>query len=189
MDVDLHQASAITIAAGAMFFIAAAFLPVSMRVFPERSPTRRLEHIASARTQWSVGQVLFGLGAVVTVAGVATLAEHAPDGTASRLLQVSAIVLLIGAALWVWHVYQRGVDPAAFTAGLLPAWPVLGYFILTEAALVVYGVALLRIGLAAWVGWLVIASMAVLFALTIAFRDMVPAAYYLVTLVTAVMLW
>ena len=189
MDIDLQRGSAITIAAGALLFIVAAGLPVSARVFPERSAERRLEHIAAARTMWSVGQALFGLGAVLTVAGVALLARHVPDGTTTQLLQVSTIVLLIGAALWVWHVYQRGVDPPAFTGGSLPTWPVLGYFVLTEAALVLYGWALLRIGLAAWVGWFVIASMAVLFVLTIVFRDMVPAAYYLVTLVTAVMLW
>lgn len=189
MDIDLQRASGITLALGALFFLVAAFLPVSMRVFPEPSPERRLEHIAAARTQWSVGQVLFGLGAIVTVAGVVLLSQDVRVGTATRLLQICAAVLLIGAVVRVRHVYQRGVDPAAFTAGALPAWPVLTYFVLTEVALGVYGVALLHIGLAAWVGWLVIVSMTLLFVLTIAFRDMVPAAYYLVTLITAVMLW
>lgn len=189
MDIDLQRASAITLAVGALFFLVAAGLPVSIHVFPEPSPERRLEHIAAARMQWSVGQVLFGLGAIVTVAGVILLGQHVHLGTATRLLNICAVVLLIGAVLWVWHVYQRGVDPTAFTAGALPAWPVLTYFVLTEVALGVYGVALLRIGLPAWVGWLVIVSMAVLFVLTLVFRDMVPAAYYLVTLVTAVMMW
>lgn len=189
MDINLQRASAITIGVGAIVFLVAASLPVSIHVFPERVPARRLEHIAAARTQWSVGQVLFGVGAVVTVAGVVMLARHAADGPATRLLQISAGVLLLGAALWVWHLYGRSTDPAAFTAGHLPMWPVLAYFVLTEVALGIYGLALLRMGVTAWVGWLVIVSMAVLLVLTIVFRDMVPAAYYLVTLVTALMLW
>lgn len=189
MNIDLQRASAGTLVIGAVSFLVAAFLPVSMRVFPELLPERRLEHITAAHTQWSAGQALFGLGALVTAAGVGLLSRSVRVGPTTRLLQVSAAVLLIGAIMWVWHVYQRAVDPAAFTAGTLPSWPVMTYFVLTEVALAVYGVALLRVGLAPWVGSLVIISMAVLFALTIVFRDMVPAAYYLVTLITAVMLW
>lgn len=189
MDVDLQRASAIIIAVGAVLFLIAAFLPVSARVFPERSPERRLEHIAAARTMWSVGQVLFGLGALLTPTGTALLAAAARGGATAQLLTASTILLLAAAGLWAWHVYQRGVAPASFTSGSLPTWPVLTYFVVTEVALAVYGIAWLRIDLPAWVGWLTIASMGALLALTVAFRDMIPAAYYLVTLVTAVMLW
>lgn len=46
-----------------------------------------------------------------------------------------------------------------------------------------------RSGLQPWVGWMAIGSMALLIVLTLIYRDMVPAVYYLVTLLTAVMLY
>lgn len=69
-------------------------------------------------------------------------------------------------------------------------WPLALYFLATEVGLAVYGIALLTGGLLPpWVGWVVIGSMALVFALTLITRDMVPAVYYLVTLLTGVMLY
>lgn len=189
MEIGLQRVSAIVIFLGAVLFMIAAALPVSFRVFPEPSPVRKLESIEASPTTWSVAQVLFALGATLTVVGIALLAHHFRDRAIAWILQASVGLLLPGVLLWIWHCYGRAVDPTAFAAGSLPMWPVVLYFILTEAGLGVYGVALLRSGLPPWVGWMVIGSMALVFLLTLIYRDMVPAVYYLVTLPTAVMLY
>jgi len=189
MEIGLQRVSAIVIILGAVIFMIAAALPVSFRVFPEPSPTRKLQSIEASPTTWSVAQVLFALGATLTVVGIALLAHHFRDRSIAWILQASVGILLPGVLLWMWHLYGRAVDPAAFAAGSLPVWPLAVYFVSTEAGLALYGVALLRTGLPAWVGWMVIGSMALLFVMTLFYRDMVPAVYYLVTLLTAVMLY
>jgi hypothetical protein len=52
----------------------------------------------------------------------------------------------------------------------------------------ILGVALLSTDLPPRVGWMLIISVALLFVLTLIFRDMVPLMFYLVTMVTGVML-
>lgn len=174
------------IVVGALVFLGAAAFPVSYRVFSEPSSGRRLEHIEASATAWTVAQVLFGLGAAITIGGVALLAREL-DGW---LMQASVAFLVAGLLPWAWHLYARAVDPGSFAAGSLPMWPLAVYFLATAVGLAVFGVALLTGGvLAPWVGWVVIGSMALVFALTLITRDMVPAVYYLVTMLTGVMLY
>lgn len=188
MDLRPQQVAAIVIVVGALAFIGAAALPVSFRVFPEPSPVRRLQHIEASPTSWTVAQVLFGLGATLTVGGIALLIRTLGED-AARLGRMGVLVLLVGLVPWIWHLYARTVDPAAFAAGSWPVWPLMVYFVLTEVGLAIYGAALLATDLPAWVGWLVIATMALVLAITLITRDMVPAVYYLVTLVTGVVLY
>lgn len=189
MEIGLQRVSAIVIILGAVMITAA--LPVSFRVFPEPSPTRKLQSIEASPTTWSVAQVLFALGATLTVVGIALLAHHFRDmtGPSHGSCRPVSESCSLAYCFWMWHLYGRAVDPAAFAAGALPVWPLADYFVSTEAGLALYGVALLRTGLPAWVGWMVIGSMALFFVMTLFYRDMVPAVYYLVTLLTAVMLY
>lgn len=181
-----QRVSAIVIVVGALAFLSAAAFPVSFRVFPEPAPVRRLEYIEASATAWTVAQVFFGLGATLTVVGIALLTREAD----TWLMQASVALLLAGLLPWIWHLYARATDPATFVAGSLPMWPLALYFLATEVGLAVYGIALLTSGLLPpWVGWAVIGSMALVFALTLITRDMVPAVYYLVTLLTGVMLY
>jgi hypothetical protein len=50
------------------------------------------------------------------------------------------------------------------------------------------GYALLRSDLAPWIGWMLIGSMVLLFALTLIYRDMPPLMFYLVTLIAGIAL-
>ncbi len=189
MEISLQKMSALVIIVGSVLFLIAAFLPISVRVFPEPSAARKLEIIMASPTAWFVAQIFFALGAMVTVIGIALVGYRFRDQSFALLMQASVAVLLLGALLWIWHVYARTVDPAAFAEGSLPVWPLGLYFVLTEAGLAVFGVALLRSGLPQWVGWVVIGSMVLFFVLTLIFRDMVPLVYYLITLLTGVTLY
>jgi hypothetical protein len=57
-----------------------------------------------------------------------------------------------------------------------------------QAGLAILGYALLRSDLPTWIGWMLIGSMALLFVLTLIFRDMVPLMFYLVTLILGIAL-
>jgi hypothetical protein len=104
-------------------------------------------------------------------------------------MHASAAVLALGALLWTWYLYVRAVNPGAFVAGALPVWPLMLYFVLTEAGLALFGVALLSSALPQWVGWLMVGSMALFFVLTMILRDIAPFVYYVITLLTGVMLY
>jgi hypothetical protein len=187
--MSLHKISAIVIILGSVLFLIAAFLPISVRVFPEPSAARKLEIIMASPTAWFVAQIFFAFGAMITVTGIALVGYQFRDQSFALLMQASVAVLFLGALLWIWYLYMRTVDPAAFAEGSLPVWLLLLYFVLTEAGLAVFGVSLLRSALQQWVGWVVIASMALFFLLTVILRDIPPFVYYLITLLTGVMLY
>ena len=180
------RTAAIVVIVGSILFLAAAFSPVS-RIFAEPDPMERLAIIEGARTQWTVSQILFALGALVTPAGVGLLAYRATGSGPSLTLYAATAVMMIGALLWSWHVYERAADPAAFTGGRLSVWPFVVYSLLTMAGLVLLGVALLQTGLAGWVGWLCIGAAGLFLVVGLIFRDMPPFAYYVVTLTVGVM--
>ena len=188
MDLRLQKLSAILVILGSVLFLIAAFSP-SSRVFPEPSAARKLEIILASPTAWLVAQILFALGAMITVIGIALVAYLARERSYAWLMHTSVAVLLVGGLLWIWHLYERTIDPGAFTADVLPVWPPFLYFVLTEAGLAVFGMALLRSALPQWVGWTVIGSMVLFLVLTLSFGDMVPLVYYLITLLMGVKLY
>ena len=133
-------------------------------------------------------QILFGLGALVTAIGIGLFAYALRRQPSAWLIWVSVAVLLVAAILWLWHLYERIVDPVAFAEGRWPRWPLLAYFMLTEIGLAILGYALLRSDLAPWIGWMLIGSMVLLFVLTLIYRDIPPLMFYLVTLIAGIAL-
>jgi len=57
---------------------------------------------------------------------------------------------------------------------------------LTEIGLAILGYALQSSDLLSWIGWMLIGSMVLLFALTPIYRDMPPLMFYLVTLIAGI---
>lgn len=188
MEPGTQKVAALIVVAGSVLFLAAAFSPIS-RVYAEPDAARRLEIILAGPNQWLISHLLFGLGAAVTAAGIGWLASALSGRPSAVWLYACAALLLIGAVLWGWHLYLRVADPEAFATRTMPAWHFFAYTFLTQAALVLFGVGLLRTALPPWVGWLAIGSMALFFVLTIITGDMPPFVYYLVTLTAGVMLY
>jgi hypothetical protein len=184
----LLRLGAIALLAGASFIVAAV-LPISWRVFPEPSSDKKLEHILASATQWTVANVLFGVGAAAVAGGIFLFALGVDDLAARVMALVSGVLALAGLVPWIVHLSARVTDPAAFARGDLPPWWLWTYFILTPVAIALFGAALLASGLlAAWVGWTMIGAMAVIVVATLIAGDMVPAVYYLVTLLPGTML-
>jgi len=182
------KVSAIVILIGSVLFLIAAFSPIS-RIFGIASAQARLQVISASPTAWAVAQVLFAIGAIVAGIGVLLAAIALPGRPSSSLVYVAAVLLLVGAAAWSWHVYLRAADPQAFTDGTLPAWHFILYNVLTLAALAIIGFALLRMGFPAWSGWLLIAGSILLFVLYVILKDMPPLVYYILGLVLGVVLF
>ena len=182
---NLTRIGATVTIAGSGLFLVAAFLPIS-RVFPEPSPAKKLEIIEADPGQWLVAQVMFALGAVLTVIGIVLFAYSFRHEPFPWLGWTSAILLAVGVVPWVWGVSARAADPASFAEGLQPPWRNLMYFLLTEVGLGVFGAALLAARGPAWLGWLVMAAMAALAAVTLVFGDIAPFFFYAVTLLVGI---
>jgi hypothetical protein len=180
--------AAITIIVGSIFFLIAAFLPIS-RVFVTPDTAGKLEIINAAPGQWTFAQIFFALGSLVTVLGVAMLANRMSGQSVSLYMYVATGLMGVGALLWSWHVYSRAVDPAAFAAGEVPIWLFAGYSLLTMVGLALIGFALLQIGLPPWVGWLAIGSAGLFLVLGLAFGDMPPFVYYVIMLTIGIMVY
>ena len=182
------KTSAVVIIAGSVVFLIAAFSPIS-RVFGLPSPDARLQLINSSLRAWSVSQVLFSVGAVVTAFGVILAASALRTRPGSPLLYVAGALLLVGSAAWSWSVYLRAINPGAFIHGTLPGWHFVVYTLLTMASFVLIGAALLRMGFPAWAGWLLLAASLLFFILYLIFKDMPPFVYYLLGAVLGVVLF
>ena len=172
---------------GSILFFIAAFSPIA-QVFSEPDAAKKLEILLNGRMDWVVDQIFFAFGALVTAVGLYITANHLRTipGSGRAFLGVAAIA--IGAVLWSWDVYLRGIDPQAFVQGTLPAWPFMAYTVLTQAGLATFGSVLIRSTLPHWVGWVFIGGSLLFFIVYLIFKDMPPFAYYILTLPTGIML-
>jgi hypothetical protein len=185
MRIGLAEVSGAVIILGSASFLIAAFLPISIRVFPADA-AKRAAFIADSPAAWTVAQVLFGLGAVITAVGVVLLAIHQGALPFAWVMWVSAAVLALATVPWVWLLVARTTGAEAFARGALAAWPAMTYFVVTEIGLVVLGVALLLGPYPSWLGWVVAGGATVLLILTLVLGDMPPFTFYLLTLLVGV---
>jgi hypothetical protein len=172
---------------GSVLFMIAAFLPYS-RIFAESDPTIRLEILDQQRKMWSFGQVLFALGSVITVFGLAYLYFRYRESIPGLWAWISILALLAGSILWSWHCVERLISPEGFVNGTLTPGLFLVYSLFTQAGLILFGILLLGTDLASWTGWMLILGMALLSVLMIIFKDMPPFVYYVFTLILAIKL-
>ena len=185
--MSILKISGIVILLGSVCFLVAAFSPIS-RVFGLSNTKDKLAMITGDLAAWNFSQVLFALGAIVTVFGIALLAYALKDRPMAPLLFTAAALLAVGAAAWTWHTYLRMQDPAAFVNGILPGWHFVLYTLLTIAAFSLIGIALLRMGFPTLTGWLLIGGSLLFLALYIIFKDMPPFVHYLLGVALAIAL-
>lgn len=181
--MSVSKFTAIILIAGSLLFLIGAFSPVSLAFFSESDETKRLGIILGRRQAWSISQLFFALGAVVTAAGIGLAAHDLRALSSPSLLPyLGAAAIIIAAGLWSWHVYLRAVGPRAFVEGVLPAWHFTGYTLFTQAGLIAIGAAMLRSTTPDWVGWAMIGGALVCFLIYLRLRDLPPFIYYLLTL-------
>lgn len=187
--MNTQKIAAIVLIVGSILFLIGAFSPISMAFFSEREEAKRLEIAMDERRAWTVSQIFFALGAVVTAVGVGLASYHFRALAGGGLAFLAAAVVVIGAGYWFWHVYLRTVDPTALVEGTLPAWYFSAYTLLTQAGLVAFGILLIRAPIPGWVGWVVISGVFLSFATYLVLKDMPPFAYYLLTLLAGIMMY
>jgi hypothetical protein len=185
MESSIQKSLSLLLAFGSLLFIIAAFLPVS-RVFAEPDPDKKLSIIMDMRTMWTTGEVLFGLGSLVTVIALGLQSWGLRTINGAGWSHLGVVLMFTGMTLWCWHVWERTVDPEAFVSGTNTPYLFWLYSILTQIGLILVGITILRSDLANWVGWMFIIGSAILMILMVIFKDMPPFIYYVLTLIAAI---
>jgi hypothetical protein len=178
----------IVLIVGAILFLAASFSPISM-VHAEPTAAGKLEMIMASPNAWTLSQVLYTLGAIVTVAGVGMVLYSLRQQSPPFLWLLTILALASGTLFFAGYAYFRMVNPQAWVQMTPPVWPFLAYSLLTQAGLCLFGVIWLRAQHPRWPGWLMLGGALFFFILMVIFGDMPPFVYYLLTLVAGVVLY
>jgi hypothetical protein len=143
--------------------------------------------IDAKRKAFVMSQAAFGLGALITAAGLLLLTLDIGDSASVILNYGAAAAMVIGAGLWAVVTYQRAVDPETMFADYLGSRPMWAYFVLTEIALALYGIVFLQSDVANWLGYMsfVVAAVMAVGALTIP-EWLPPQIIYLLTLIAGI---
>jgi hypothetical protein len=179
-----QEVMALLLGLGSVLFLVAAFLPVS-RVFAEPSPESKIEIIQSMRQMWTLGQLLFGLGALIVAASFSMLTYQMKNVPGSQWAMLAVILLIVGAIFWCWHLAERMTNPHIFAFNRHTPYLFVAYSIFTQLGLILIGTFFLRAGIFHWVALMFIISSSIFFLLMVIFKDLPPFAYYLITLIAA----
>lgn len=188
MNLSIQKNIAILLGIGSFLFLVAAFLPYS-RVFAEPSPEKKLAIIMNMRKLWNIGQILFGLGAIITAVAFGFLSFGLREITGIVGSRIGFFLMLAGALLWSWHVTERMINPAAFTSGNNTPYLFVVYSVFTQVGLVLLGILFVNSSIANWVGWMFIIGSALFFVLMVIFKDMPPFVYYLISIIASVVIY
>lgn len=166
---------------GALVFNIAAFAPFNMRFFTSNSAESRAAMIERGPWMWRALCVLFMAGAVLTVAGLLLLTLD----LGIWWLWIGLAAAVVGTYFWLRiNLFRLAAVPQAVANNPGAARPWFRWYVLlTQAAWIIFGLALLNTTLPAWLGWGLIVVTAVTFGLYVITRDLPPFVFYLLTLV------
>lgn len=182
----MNKMTGIVIVIGSILFLIAAFMPITT-VFVIK---RDVAIVQSRLVEWVASLILFGSGGVITVVGMGLLTLHLRgihQGAGASSLGFAAMA--VGVVCWSVIVYLRYSLPLeiVFKEPVFGGWFV-AYTLLTQIALVGYGVALSQAGFPRWLGFSTIGLAAASVIAYLVFKDMPPLAHYVITLVIGVAL-
>ena len=110
----MQKLAGIGLIVGSVLFIIAAFTPLTFKVIMA-DMQQRVDLIQNERTGWVLLNILFGIGSVVAVVGLALFAQHVQsigDNPTVRVVSyLSAATAALGALCWVIIVYNRATLP------------------------------------------------------------------------------
>jgi hypothetical protein len=185
--VDTDQTAGVLLITGALIFLAGAAVGVPT-VFTVGDPQARLRLLEQHPGRWRAAQPLYGLGPLITVAGVGSLAAGAASQGTRATFWAACLALAIGALAWSRSLYLRGTRMSEFAFGTLPGWPFATYVLLTIAGLALLGIGILTGGFPVWLGWFTFGADIVFLIGYTRFKDIPPLVFYLLLIVVGAVL-
>jgi len=184
---------------GALVAILGESRPVITNVFGTiDNPQLQVEYIQNDPTGWAVGNLLMGAGSLIAAIGVVLFARHVQSLSNNRNVRIAgylgAAMAVVGALFWAFVIYNRVTKtPQEVVANMdgplwMGVWMGVGYFLLTEIALIIIGFLLLQTGYPKWLAWPVLVLGGLMLIATLVLGGFVPAAYYLIFLILGIAL-
>ncbi len=189
----MQKLAGIGLIIGSVLFIVAAFTPLTFKVIMA-DVQQRVDLIENERAGWIFLNILFGLGSIIAVIGLALFAQHVQSIENSITMRIvsylGAAIAAVGAICWVIIVYNRAVlapQEVAINLGV-NNWTFPAYTLLTQLALMIVGFVLIQSNYPGWLSWgmLVLGGLSILAYLV--FKDMPPFVHYVLLLVMGIAL-
>lgn len=189
----LNLAGVLLIAGFGLIILASIASPP--RLYQESDSKKRVEIIETHQSLWMASNVLFGLAALATVAGLILFSISVQGEVNSLLNWLAALSYGLGTALWIIFLYNRTVNPAElfgdydFTAG---TYALIGLLL---GGLLLYGIVYIQAGYPGWlsfgtVGLTVLIGVLALVFPSRFFASFPPQVLYLFTLAAGIVfLW
>src|SRR5215216_2446724 len=178
----MNKFPAIVVIIGSVMFLTAAFMPISF-VYGERDVQTQIARVQDSPLAWVISLSLFALGSMLVV-GLAWLTLYLRSTSAAFATSLGLVMIAFGTLCWVVIVYKRATLPLQDVFGAPTfGWLFIAYTLLTQAALIAYGLAFLQAGYPRWLGLGAIIPAALLCVAYLIFKDMPPFVYYVITLV------
>jgi hypothetical protein len=185
--------SGIVLIIGVICFFVGVALPVVSDVFQTSDKTLQLQYIEANPDQWELGNLLVGIGGIITALGILlfsfALQQTDSDSRVIAMSYVAAIAAGLASALLMWICYKRSTLPPAEVADNLNinSWAYPVYAVFTALGILLVGFIIMRL-YSKIAGGLVIVVDGILLLILIATGDLPPVAYYVLTLIIGITL-
>lgn len=175
-------------------FVMVASVVGPPRLYQEPDVNRQLELIVEHQTTWIASNIFFGLGGLVTSAGLVLFSLQLRGSENAWLAGAGSAAYALGTFAYAIFLYRRTVDPAALFTDY--SFTPLTVFLLASLVigLLLTGAAFLWVGYPAWLGVITIAGMVLvgggaLFFPAQFFNSFPPQALFLFTFVAGIVMW
>lgn len=168
--MNIQTLSGILLIAGFILF-AINSLIAPPKLYQEKDTGLRLQIIADYPSRWQIAQWSGGLSALAIGLGFVLLSLHLLGGANPWLLSAGAAALALAGVFSLLYVRQALADPQAYLERV--GFPPLAatYILLTAVGGVLFGLVFLQVGFPTWLGYLTLASGALLILLLVLVRN------------------
>lgn len=165
-----------------------AFLVGPKGIYQMQDLQKRVQIIEENKTGWNVSQSLLGLGALLTAVGLVVLALYLRSLANGLIPGLGATAFVFGTISGAIFIYRQTVDPLGSYEGAYPSSEML-YYWLALTGLLLFGVAFLQVGLAAWLGYVTIGAALLGIVLLVSGAGfLTPAVVFILSLLIAIFL-
>lgn len=147
----LNLAGILTIAGFLLIILASIVNPP--RLFQEPDIQKQLEILEDHPMRWLVTNVLFGLGGVVTAAGLVLFSILVQGEVNSILNWLAALCYCFGTVLWILFLYNRTVNPSQLFENYSFSPSTIALIGLLLSSLLLYGIVYIQAGYPGWLGF------------------------------------
>jgi len=190
--MNLNTLSGLLLILGFVLIVTASIIGPP-RLYQESDGQIRLEIIEKHSGRWSASNVLFILSPLITAVGLLLLSYYVRDDVSPLLNWLAFLTYVLGAAAWIFFVYQRQVDPAQLFEDYTFSPQTVAMISLTLLGLLLYGIVFIQAGFPGWLGYgtvgltLLIGILAIIFPGQL-FANIPPQVFYLITLAAGIVM-